>query len=72
MPSELGYWELNEMPGISGCLRQGKPIDYLRWVINFWISDVKQYRKTMTHKQSQNERGEVKSIRSHTQIARVL
>ena len=30
MPSELSYWGLNDMPGISGCLRQGKPIDYLR------------------------------------------
>ena len=29
-PSELGYWELNEMLGTSGCLRQREPIGYLR------------------------------------------
>ena len=47
--SEEGYCKLNEMPRSGGCLRQKKLIGYLRWVINFWISEVKQYEKTMTN-----------------------
>ena len=41
---EVGYWELNEMLGSGGCLRQKKHIGYLRCVINFGIkiSEVKQ------------------------------
>ena len=52
-PSEAGYWELNEMPGSGGCLRQKKT----RKVINFWISEVKQYEETLANEQSQNGRG---------------
>ena len=46
-----------------------KLIGYLRWVINFWISEVKKYEENMGNKQSQNERGGIKSIGSHTQKA---
>ena len=45
-PSEVGYWEPNEMTGSGGALRQKKLIGYLRWVINFGISEVKQYEET--------------------------
>ena len=55
-PSEVGYCELNEMSRSGGCLRQKKFISYLRWVINFWISEVKQYEETMANEQSQNGR----------------
>ena len=69
-PSEVGYWELNEMLGTTGCLRQREPIGYLRWVISFWISDVKQYEEIMARnsfEQSQNGRGAIKSMKWHTQ-----
>ena len=48
-PSEVGYWKLNEMPGSSIAWNKN---------INSWISEVKQYEKTMANKQSQNGRGE--------------
>ena len=72
-PSEVGYWELIEMPesgvGWGGCLRQKKTYRLLKVVINFWISEVKKYEENMGNKQSQNERGGIKSIGSHTQKA---
>ena len=52
-PSETGYWELNEIPGCGGCLRQKKT----RELINFWISEVKQFQETLANEQSQNGRG---------------
>ena len=41
--SEIGYWELNEMGGSSGCHRQKKLIGYLRWgkkILNFWCKTI--------------------------------
>ena len=49
IPSEVGYWKLNEMPGTSDCPRQK---------INSWISEVKQDEETIAIEQSQNGRGE--------------
>ena len=43
-PFEVGNWKLNEMAGSDGCLRQN-----LRWVINFWISEIKQYEETIAN-----------------------
>ena len=53
---EVGYSGLNKIPGRDGCLRQKKLIEYLSCVINFWISEVKQYEEIMANKQSQNMR----------------
>ena len=35
------------------CLRQKQLIGHLRWIINFLISEVKQYEETMGNEQSQ-------------------
>ena len=41
---------------VSGeCLRQKKIIGYLKWVINFWISEVNLYEETM----EKQEKGEL-------------
>ena len=53
--SEVGYWELNEMLGSGGFLRQKKLIGCLKWVINFYISEVKQKEEPMAKEQSQKE-----------------
>ena len=52
---KVGNWELNEMLGSGGFLRQKKLIGYLKWVINFYMSEVKQKEETMAKEQSQNE-----------------
>ena len=49
IPTEIGYWKLNMMPGSGECLRQN---------INSWISGVKLYEEAMENEQSQNGRGE--------------
>ena len=43
------------MLGNGGFLRQKKLIGYLKWVINFYMSEVKQKEETMAKEQSQNE-----------------
>ena len=37
------------MPGSGGCLRQKKLTGYLNWIINFWISEVKQYEENIAN-----------------------
>ena len=69
--SEVSYWDLNEMSGSGVCLRL-KIYSYLSWFISFLISEVKQYEETMTNEQSQNERGAIESMRSHTQNTALL
>ena len=61
------YWKLNEMPRSGKCLGQKKRISYLKWIINFLISEVKQYEESMAKEQSQNGRGVIKSLKSPTQ-----
>ena len=52
------------MQGSGGCLRQSKIIGYLRWVIIFWIFEVKQDEQTIA-----NIRGRVTIFLFRSQIS---
>ena len=49
-----------------------KLIGYLRWVISFWISVVKQYEETMANGKVKMGEWGIRSMRWHTQKAGVL